>query len=572
MSSTLDQVHSYLESVEDLVFSSLAGVAPDLPNVREAVHRLWADVTRYGPPQFPEIHLPGLGDFEIPPPPPPPPPPKSWWDHSADWVGEHPRTAAGIAVGAVGAGLLAGYGSVYMRRSARMRRAQALSANERRQVVVVLGGDTPLALPLILHLERQGYIVITSVATPEAVDEIEQRGHGYVRALVLDPTEPGTLPFFLRSLASTLSRRFPINSSGDPHASLSTSAYIQSVICLLTLPSPAISPSVAPLEHIQMSDTYMPFLVASHILPLQVLQALLPLLRTTPSRSRDYASNNREQKSIIVCVPATDARVGLPFAAAQSMSAAATLRGVEILRREIHIAALTDPSRSMKGIRVVVVDVGAVAAPMSSNAVEPYLDLHSSMRDWTASEVSTYEAAFTAAVEGAQYRVHRKPTHVAHFVSCLLSVVTGGRKGFKPIFGLKFGSLRNWIRGDRIAIGAGAGTYTVASYLPNLILDGLLNIPHLLISIRNALLPVPPRVGLPPPQVPHAKAPTVIEKAVSEESPLTSDQEGSHDNESVEAGSEADVESNAGDTSGVGESWINLHEKSMVESQTTSPA
>jgi hypothetical protein len=56
---------------------------------------------------------------------------------------------------------------------------------------VVLGGDTPLGLPLILGLESQGYIVIASVATPEAADELERKCHGFVRALVLDPREVG---------------------------------------------------------------------------------------------------------------------------------------------------------------------------------------------------------------------------------------------------------------------------------------------------------------------------------------------------------------------------------------------
>jgi hypothetical protein len=40
-----------------------------------------------------------------------------------------------------------------------------------------------------LELEKSGYIVVASVATPEAVDALEQQCHGYVRALVLDPTE-----------------------------------------------------------------------------------------------------------------------------------------------------------------------------------------------------------------------------------------------------------------------------------------------------------------------------------------------------------------------------------------------
>ena len=55
--------------------------------------------------------------------------------------------------------------------------------------IVVLGGDSPLGLPLILDLEKKGYIVVASVSTPEAVNEIESKCHGYVRALVLDPAE-----------------------------------------------------------------------------------------------------------------------------------------------------------------------------------------------------------------------------------------------------------------------------------------------------------------------------------------------------------------------------------------------
>lgn len=65
--------------------------------------------------------------------------------------------------------------------------------------VVVLGGDTPLALPLIVELERKGYIVVASVSSPDFGHNLERRCQGYVRALVLDPNEVcGPLP--LRSV------------------------------------------------------------------------------------------------------------------------------------------------------------------------------------------------------------------------------------------------------------------------------------------------------------------------------------------------------------------------------------
>lgn len=65
----------------------------------------------------------------------------------------------------------------------------AISNAVSERAVVVLGGDSPLGLPLILELEAQGYIVIASVCTPEAVHDIEQHTRGYVRAIVLDPSE-----------------------------------------------------------------------------------------------------------------------------------------------------------------------------------------------------------------------------------------------------------------------------------------------------------------------------------------------------------------------------------------------
>lgn len=61
----------------------------------------------------------------------------------------------------------------------------------------MLGGDLPLGLPLILDLERMGYVVITSVSIADTVADIERKCHGYVRALVLDPAEVSRALCFL---------------------------------------------------------------------------------------------------------------------------------------------------------------------------------------------------------------------------------------------------------------------------------------------------------------------------------------------------------------------------------------
>ena len=108
-----------------------------------------------------------------------------------------------------------------------------------------------------------------------------------------------------------------------------------------------------------------------------------------------------------------------------------------------------------------------------------------------------------------------------------------------------------------------AHTYAFASYLPPLLLDALLNIPYFLASVRNALLPVPPRVILPPRAAAAAQPPPpppapAVEKQKQQAASSGTDSEHEHEHEHSETGSEADVESN----SGVGESWVSLKSRS----------
>lgn len=196
--------------------------------------------------------------------------------------------------------------------------------------------------------------------------------------------------------------------------------------------------------------------MATHITPIRVIQALLPLLRTNPAQARDAASNNRGHRSIIVCVPAIDVRVGLPFSSAQAMSAAATLRGVEVLRREINVAALTDATESMKNMKVVVVDVGAVVSAGGQPFVQQ--DIYKVMEEWTPSEKVAYGAAYSSIMEQGT-KTLRKPTDVSVFVNSLVQIVSGGKKGGRwPLslsHGIGLGRFFNWARGDRFAVGAG---------------------------------------------------------------------------------------------------------------------
>ncbi|KAI8982861.1 hypothetical protein BD414DRAFT_491360 [Trametes punicea] len=567
---TIEQIEEYLQNVEDLIISSFSAATPDLPRVTEAINRLWQDVLRHSPQGMPSLK--GLGAFEVPPPPPPPPPPKSFWENTADWVTDHPWTTAGIGVGIVGTGLLVGYAAPQIRRRARVgaKKHAAPTGGERRQVIVVLGGDSPLGLPLIEDLEKKGYIVITSVSTPEVVEQIEGKSHGFVRALVLDPNEPQMIPFFLRSLASTMSRRFPITAAGDPHAPPAAHLYVHAVVSLLSLPSPNITVSPAPLEHLDLNGEYLSYLRATHIVPLQVLQALLPLLRAAPARAKDAWANGHGRQSIVVCLPALDARVGLPFTSAQAMSASATLRGVEVLRREIRAAGLSgvgsEAAEALRNIKVTVVDVGAVGIATGDENVEA---LRHVADRWTPSEQAAYGAAFDSMLEHGGHRaIRRRPSDVSTFVDTIVDVVGNGRKSKDALLPasmrLVCSRVYEFLRGDRVVVGAGAGTYAFASHLPAFLLDTLLNVPYLLVSIRNALLPIPPRVIMPPPTATAPAAPVppqqppVVQQTIPEKHEGTDSEP---EREASEAGSEADVESNEGYGSGVGESWVSLKSK-----------
>lgn len=574
MVPSIDEVEEYFQSLERFLINSLAVASPGLPNIREAVHRLWVDISRFGPPglpSFPDIHVPGLGAFEVPPPPPPPPPPRTFVEKAGDWIIEHPWKSSSIVVTVLGASLLAGYTTFRITHAHKRRVRSTTVTPEKRQVVVVLGGDHPLGLPLIIELEQKGYIVITSVSTAEAVNSIESKGHGYVRALVLDPNEPGTIPIFLRSLASTLSRRFPITAAGDPYAATPYHPLLHSIISLLTLPISSIHTAPTPIEQLSLRSTYLPHLLSTHFAPLQALQALLPLLRADAKRECG-------RKSIIVCLPAADARVGLPFGGVSAMSAAATLRALDVLRREVAVG------QGMSSLRIVAVDVGIVGETAVSSLADPH-----AMDDWTLSEKATYGQAFAALGETSMGQP-RRPEDISVLVNNIIGVVSAGTKtkmASKTICGIRVGigyeKIRDWIRGDRFAVGAGAGTYTFASFLPSMLLDGLLSLPHILVGLRNRLLPVPPALPQTVPKVarniPSSTAVSVVPPSSSltmsriysaprpsppeAAAPALEQTEPLSDPEVIsehETGSEVDFESNSGDGDGstVESSWVSL--------------
>lgn len=399
-------------------------------------------------------------------------------------------------------------------------------------------------------------------------------------------------------MASTLSHRFPINIHGDPHASPATHPFVHSVVSLLSLSQFA---ALAPLEHVQLQGEYLKYLNATHITPLQIIQALLPLMRNSPSRTRDAIKNGKGKKSIVVCVPAVDARVGLPFLGPSSMSAAATRRAVDVLRREVRVAASTGGAEGMNDIEVVSLEVGALDIPPFAGRRMLDYDPKEYTKSWTPSEKLAYGPAWELTLEGSGRKCRRKAQKVELFVSDLVQIVSYGRVCSVSLCGLRvhFGSAFGWLRGGRYAVGSGGNIvvlspYTllippsavvvssIVSHLPGALLDIIIGIPYFLLSTHKALTrnrasataaasasspaaePELPPAPAPVPVVPTTPPETLatVAKETVDSAPSSE-----HEHEASENGSEADVESNDG--AGVNESWVSLHPHSTTASSET---
>jgi hypothetical protein len=135
MVPTAEQISDYFHSAEAYVVAVVSQSAPEVPNLREAVNRLWDDLARFGPPALAEMKnkIPVLGDFELPPPPPPPPPPPAHvWTRPLGWMKAHKLAVVGV--GAIGTSLMVGYLSANIKKRP-AGRLRAAHSGERRRVV-----------------------------------------------------------------------------------------------------------------------------------------------------------------------------------------------------------------------------------------------------------------------------------------------------------------------------------------------------------------------------------------------------------------------------------------------------
>ena len=287
---------------------------------------------------------------------------------------------------------------------------------------------------------------------------------------------------------ASLSLRYPLNVAGDPYLPAATSNSINILISVISLLSLSPPPPPTPIERLDLPQIYLPTLYETHLSPLAVIQAILPHFRIASNRQGRCG-----RTTVIVAVPSVASRVGIAFDGAKAMAVAGLVKGVEVLRREVG----NDP-------KVVVVDVRSLTAdPKDAINKEQdkktELDVAALTRAWSASERlaygPAYEVAVGRAIEGPprhKKRVRRTPEDVQVLVDAILGVVQAGRPwaAYRP--SELFVRVRTWWRGNRFDVGAGAHTYTVASWLPTVLLEALLNLPGWLMALRNRLLPLPP--------------------------------------------------------------------------------
>lgn len=223
-------------------------------------------------------------------------------------------------------------------------RPRKLEDGTRLDAVLVIGAERGgLGREIALDLERRGFVVLATVPNASEVDALERLGRGHIKALVLDPTEQGTIPPLLRSLSTSLSLRFPLHTPGDPYRSQHQSPSLCAVVnCLALATHCSTAQSNAPLGPLEATslESLKSLFQSRVIASLGVLQGTLPLLRSAPGRA-----------SVITLVPASTSRVALPYVGSQSIADSALAAMNDALRREV----------SSDKVAVSTIDVGFFA-------------------------------------------------------------------------------------------------------------------------------------------------------------------------------------------------------------------
>lgn len=449
---SLEELNAHIETMETYVVSHMPN-APELPPVLSQVWgRMRDDLMRFGPPSMPALpaSITGLREVfvEVPPPPPPSIVKLPVGQGASTWLSRNKLAVASVVVGG---GLLAGYAATRssgpersrprFRILGRTKRKTTDMTSERREIILLLGADHAFGLALAKDLVSRGYVVIASVPRAELADELESHGAGFIRALVLNPTDPTTLNPFLRDMRSTLGLRFPLGTAGDPYASTASHPHIVSLVSLLSLAAtdshgiPEENTSFMPLSSMSLTQDYLPRLISAHVTPFGIIQGVLPHLRNT----NKYMP--KSHPNIVVLQSAYT--LGPGRSGADAIVTTANTTALDVFRRELRT----------QGVDVFELDVGLI----DSAGVVP-LGLRrreAAKREKIASQVGRTPSSFEVLAD-------------------TVAEVVGERNIFQ------------WWKGSKRPVGAGARTYTLASRLPTRVLDFILAFPQGLLAMRKS--------------------------------------------------------------------------------------
>lgn len=327
MSNTdrLDDLFTSVESTLQTTWALLSSHSPNLNHLPEQLHQHFNDlidrISNQG-----TLPLPSFKDLTTTttPAPPPPPPPPATSNALVKALQQHPWLSAALLSTVVGGTSYYFYPSHTLRlvtplvtplrpytplfllpTSKRPLRITTEGGEVRKEAVLILGAEGVLA-ELALDFEQRGFVVICTVRDPKEVDQLEKRSRGWIKVLVLDPTEvcpllsfsvvqaeltplpspslyqSSSVTPFLRSLSTSLSLRFPLHTSGDPFSRPSHSLALTAVINGLSL-SPSTAEDLCPVEGLEGTDVRKE--VGERIATLvKVVQGVMPVMRSASSR------------------------------------------------------------------------------------------------------------------------------------------------------------------------------------------------------------------------------------------------------------------------------------------------
>lgn len=315
------------------------------------------------------------------------------------------------------------------------------------------------------------------------------------------------------------------------------------------------------------------------------------------------------------------------------MSATATRRAVDVLRREVRVAASTGGAEGMNDIEVVSLEVGVLDIPPFAGRRMLDYDPKEYTKSWTPSEKLAYGPAWELTLEGSSSKCQRKGQKVDLFVGDIVQIVSYGRVCSVSLCGLRLhvGSIFGWLRGGRYAVGSGGtvvifkpgdpiftdmlslplpsavAVSSIVSHLPGALLDIIINIPYYLLSTHRALTrdrasasapasspispsatsaeippppppapapapasrPLPPR-PLPTPPVAPALAPAPVPTTVAVAvAKETVDSAPSSEHEHEACENGSEADVESNDGAGVSESWVSLQPNPTMASSET---